>query len=149
MIPATLELRELRYAVVEKGRRTKTITVVTTLLDVEQYSKEDIAQLYGFRWHSELDIRSIKQTLVPALVSFQPMKRELRLPVIDRHKSHSIHGPVSEFVEESGWLCQLEDDLGWPFCLCWLRRFHCTETATPETFQQSQTKYHHIPQRIL
>ena len=53
---------------------TKTITVVTTLLDVEQYSKEDTAELYGFRWHSELDIRSIKQTLVPALVSFQPMK---------------------------------------------------------------------------
>ena len=63
MIPATLELRELRYSVVEKGRRTKTITVVTTLLDVEQYSKEDIAELYGFRWHSELDTRSIKQNL--------------------------------------------------------------------------------------
>lgn len=62
-IPETLELRELRYSVVEKGRRTKTITVVTTLLDVEQYSKEDIAELYGFRWHSELDIRSIKQNL--------------------------------------------------------------------------------------
>ena len=42
---------------------TKTITVVTTLLDVEQYSKEDTAELYGFRWHSELDIRSIKQNL--------------------------------------------------------------------------------------
>lgn len=62
-IPATLELRELRYSVVEKGRRTKQITVVTTLTDPEIYSHEEIAELYGFRWNSELDIRSIKSNL--------------------------------------------------------------------------------------
>jgi hypothetical protein len=62
-IPAKLELRELRYAIVEKGRRTKSITVVTTLTDIDAYSKEDIAELYGYRWNSELDIRSIKDTL--------------------------------------------------------------------------------------
>jgi len=62
-IPATLELRELRYTVVEKGRRTKQITVVTTLTDPEEYSREEIADLYGFRWNSELDIRSIKSNL--------------------------------------------------------------------------------------
>jgi hypothetical protein len=33
------------------------------LTDAEVYSKEDIAELYGFRWNSELDIRSIKQSL--------------------------------------------------------------------------------------
>jgi hypothetical protein len=63
LIPETLELREIRYSVVEKGRRTKEITVVTTLTDAVEYSKEDIAELYGFRWNSELDIRSIKRTL--------------------------------------------------------------------------------------
>lgn len=62
-IPVRLELRELRYAIVEKGRRTKSITVVTTLTDIDAYSKEDIAELYGYRWNSELDIRSIKDTL--------------------------------------------------------------------------------------
>lgn len=62
-IPDTLELREIRYNVVEKGRRTQTLTVATTLTDAEVYSKEDIAELYGFRWHEELDIRSIKQSL--------------------------------------------------------------------------------------
>lgn len=62
-IPDTLELREIRYNIVEKGRRTRTLTVVTTLTDAEVYSKEDIAQLYGFRWNQELDIRSIKQSL--------------------------------------------------------------------------------------
>jgi len=62
-IQKTLELREIRYNVVEKGRRTKTLTIVTTLVDAGQYTKEDIASLYGFRWNSELDIRSIKDAL--------------------------------------------------------------------------------------
>ena len=52
-IPESLELRELRYAIVEKGKRTKSITVVTTLTDIDAYSKEEIAELYGCRWNSE------------------------------------------------------------------------------------------------
>ena len=62
-IPDTLEMREIRYNVVQPGYRSQTITIATTLTDAETYSKEDIAQLYGFRWNSELDIRSIKQSL--------------------------------------------------------------------------------------
>lgn len=62
-IPETLELREIRYNIVEPGRRTRTIDVITTLVDPDQYSKEEIAQLFGFRWNSELDIRSIKSNL--------------------------------------------------------------------------------------
>lgn len=62
-IPPTLELREIRYNVVLPGRRTRKLTVVTTLLDAKQYTKEEIAELYGFRWNVELDIRSIKQSL--------------------------------------------------------------------------------------
>lgn len=62
-IPETLELREVRYDIKQPGFRTKSFDVVTTLLDDKVYSKDDIAQLYGFRWNSELDIRSIKQSL--------------------------------------------------------------------------------------
>jgi putative transposase len=62
-IPQSLELREIRYNVMEPGRRTKTIDVITTLTDAIEYTKEDIAELYGFRWNSELDIRSIKSNL--------------------------------------------------------------------------------------
>jgi len=29
----------------------------------DEYSKQDIADLYGYRWNAELDIRQIKQTL--------------------------------------------------------------------------------------
>jgi putative transposase len=62
-IPHTLTLREVRFDVIVPGRRTEVITVVTTLTDAQEYSKEDIAALYGFRWNVELDIRAIKQTL--------------------------------------------------------------------------------------
>jgi putative transposase len=79
-IPETLELREIRYNIVEKGRRTQTLTVVTTLTDADQYTKEEIAELYGFRWNVELNIRSIKQSLNLAHVrckSPQMVRREL------------------------------------------------------------------------
>lgn len=56
-------MREIRYQVVQPGYRSQTITIATTLTDAQTYSTADIAQLYGFRWNSELDIRSIKQSL--------------------------------------------------------------------------------------
>jgi putative transposase len=62
-IPETLTLREVKFTVTVPGRRVETLTVVTTLTDPQQYSRQEIADLYGFRWNAELDIRSIKQTL--------------------------------------------------------------------------------------
>ncbi len=62
-IPRTLTLREVRFKVTAPGQRPEMLTVVTTLTDARKYSKEDIAELYGFRWNAELDIRAIKQTL--------------------------------------------------------------------------------------
>ena len=62
-IPETLELREIRYQVTTPGSRTSTITIATTLTDAKKYTKADVAELYGFRWNSELDIRHIKQSL--------------------------------------------------------------------------------------
>ena len=62
-IPETLTLRMIQFDVTVDGRRVETITVVTTLTDPDVYTKEDIAELYGYRWNVELDIRVIKQTL--------------------------------------------------------------------------------------
>ncbi len=62
-IPPTLTLREVRFPVPVPGCRVKTLTVITTLTDPQKYSRQDIADLFGFRWNVELDIRSIKQTL--------------------------------------------------------------------------------------
>jgi hypothetical protein len=62
-IPETLTLRMMRFRVVVPGCRTKTITIITTLLDPIAYPAEAIAELYGCRWNVELDIRAIKQML--------------------------------------------------------------------------------------
>lgn len=62
-IPKTLELREIRFSIVEPGRRTRSLDIITTLADADEYTKNDIAELYGFRWNAELDIRSIKSNL--------------------------------------------------------------------------------------
>jgi putative transposase len=62
-IPETLTLREVKFHVTVPGRRTHTLTIVTTLTDPKAYSREDLAEWYGFRWKVELDIRQIKQTL--------------------------------------------------------------------------------------
>ena len=37
--------------------------MVTSLTDPVAYPHRDIAELYGYRWNAELDIRDIKQTL--------------------------------------------------------------------------------------
>lgn len=62
-VPETMTLRELRFEVTVSGRQTEPLIVVTSLTDPVAYPKEDIAELYGFRWNAELDIRDIKQTL--------------------------------------------------------------------------------------
>jgi len=56
-------LREVRIHLERPGYRTDVITIVTTLTDADVYTKSEIAELYGFRWNSELDIRDIKQSL--------------------------------------------------------------------------------------
>lgn len=62
-LPEQLELRELRYEVRRPGFRVSRITIATTLTDTALYTADDIAELYGKRWHVELDIRALKQTL--------------------------------------------------------------------------------------
>ena len=47
----------------QPGFRTTSIVVVTTLLDPQQTTKEDLATLYRARWNNELDLRSIKSTM--------------------------------------------------------------------------------------
>ena len=52
-ITETTRLRGLRYQIVEEGRWTREITVDTTLRDATFYTKEDVAELYGFQWNVE------------------------------------------------------------------------------------------------
>lgn len=62
-MPETLQLREVHVQVHQPGFRVESLIVVTTLTDVERYTKDDVAELYHKRWLAELDIRAIKISL--------------------------------------------------------------------------------------
>jgi len=62
-IPATLELRQVRLRGTRLGFRTQTVVVVTTLTDPQTVRPSDLTGLYRMRWHAELDLRSLKQTM--------------------------------------------------------------------------------------
>ncbi|MCJ7549046.1 MAG: IS4 family transposase [Anaerolineae bacterium] len=62
-MPESIEVREVLVQVDQPGFRTKSLVVVTTLCDAEEYTAKEIAELYRSRWLAELDIRAIKITL--------------------------------------------------------------------------------------
>ena len=61
-------IRECRVRVEQQGFRVKTLVIATTLLDADEFTKDDLAQLYRARWHAELDLRSLKQTMQMSVV---------------------------------------------------------------------------------
>jgi Transposase DDE domain len=62
-IPRTVRVRELRYPIAIRGRRTRVVTIATTLTDAMRYSKRRIAALYGLRWEIETNFRHLKTTM--------------------------------------------------------------------------------------
>lgn len=62
-LPETLSIRELKVEIRQKGFRSRQLQLVTTLLDAQQHSSEELATAYRCRWHAELDLRSIKQVM--------------------------------------------------------------------------------------
>lgn len=63
LLPAFLTIRECRVRIEQPGFRVQILLLATTLLDAQEYSKQDLADLYRARWNAELDLRSLKQTL--------------------------------------------------------------------------------------
>jgi hypothetical protein len=62
-LPDMLVLREVRVRITQRGFRTKSVVVVTSLLDAEEFSAAAIAELYRRRWQAELHLRSLKIVL--------------------------------------------------------------------------------------
>ena len=62
-LPEFITVRETRILVEQPGFRTQSIVIVTTFLDPQEITKDDLAFLYRARWNNELDLRSIKISL--------------------------------------------------------------------------------------
>jgi hypothetical protein len=59
-LPETMTVRLVRVTQIPKGFRSRTIVVVTTLLDPVETPADQIRSLYRDRWMAELNLRSIK-----------------------------------------------------------------------------------------
>jgi hypothetical protein len=59
-LPDEMMIRELRVKVQKDGFRVDELVLVTTMLDAEEFTKEELADLFLQRWNIELDLRSIK-----------------------------------------------------------------------------------------
>jgi len=62
-LPEYVVVRELRYRISRPGFRTRSVTLVTTLLDPEIYPAQALAELYAARWQVEVNLRHLKQTM--------------------------------------------------------------------------------------
>jgi putative transposase len=62
-MPASIDVREVHVQVNQPGFRVESLVVVTTLIDADAYTSEDLAELYHQRWLIELDIQTLKITL--------------------------------------------------------------------------------------
>jgi hypothetical protein len=62
-LPEFLMVRECRVWVEQPGFRVQSLIIATTLLDADEFTKDDLATLYRARWQAELDLRSLKETM--------------------------------------------------------------------------------------
>lgn len=77
-LPESIVVREFRYRIEKPGFRVREVTAVTTLTDPEQYSAEELAELYCARWRVECNLRHLKITLGMDVLKCQTVDGVLR-----------------------------------------------------------------------
>ena len=116
-LPASLTVRELRYHIRGRGFRTRTVTLVTTLLDPVRYPAEALAELYQTRWQVELNFRHLKITMGMDILHCQSVEgvtKELymfalaynlvRLVMLDAAQRQEVPLDRISFVDALRWL---------------------------------------------
>jgi hypothetical protein len=115
----TLTVRELRYEVGRPGFRTRTVTLVTTLLDAEVYPLEALAKLYGVRWRVELNLRHLKTTMkmdvlkcktvegvLKELTVYAIVYNLVRVVMVEAARRQGVDVEQISFVDALRWLAQ-------------------------------------------
>ncbi|CAA0113809.1 Uncharacterised protein [BD1-7 clade bacterium] len=62
-LPESIDMRQIKVNITIPGYRTRSVYLLTTLLDEAAFPAEVIAELYHQRWRVELYFRDIKTTL--------------------------------------------------------------------------------------
>jgi hypothetical protein len=105
-LPETLSLRMIRLQVAAKGFRTRTVVLVTTLLDAKLYPAKALRELYAERWQVELHFHQIKTLLAMDVLrckSPEMIGREVAIPGIAynlvrslmQRSAHLHHAPLA------------------------------------------------------
>jgi hypothetical protein len=118
-LPDTLIVRELRYQVGRPGFRTRTVTLVTTLLDAVLYPLDALAELYGTRWRVELNLRHLKTTMkmdvlkcktidgvLKELTVYAIVYNLVRVVMVAAARRQGVDVERISFVDAMRWLAQ-------------------------------------------
>jgi hypothetical protein len=116
-LPATLRVRETRYSASQRGRRTRVITLVTTLTDGAAYPAAELAELYHSRWRVEVNFRHLKTTLgmdvlhcqtvdgvTKELLMFAIVYNLIRLVMLDASRRQHVPCDRISFADAWRWL---------------------------------------------
>jgi hypothetical protein len=116
-LPKRLVVRELRFTIKEPSYRTKSVTVVTTLLDPIRYPARDIAGLYRHRWRIETNLRHLKTTMkmevlhchtvegvLKELAMYALVYNLVRLVMLKAAREQSVPIERISFVDALRWL---------------------------------------------
>jgi hypothetical protein len=116
-LPEVLCVRELRYRVAQAGFRTQTVTLVTTLLEVDLYPADAVAELYHVRWQVETNLRHLKHTMgldvlhcqrlagvMKELTVFALVYNLVRVVMLEAAKRQGVALERISFVDALRWL---------------------------------------------
>jgi len=117
-LPSELTVRELRYRIRRRGYRTRSVTIVTTLLDSRRYPKGELAKLYHQRWQIETDLRHLKRTLgmhvlrsrttagvFKEMLVFVMAYNLVRLVMLRSAEQQGVALERISFLDAARWLC--------------------------------------------
>lgn len=118
-LPETIRVRELRYHTCTPGLRTRRITLVTTLLDAQQYPLAELSDLYRRRWEIETNFAHLKTTMgmdvlhcrsiegvLKELAMFALVYNLARLVMLAAARGQSIPLAQISFVDALRWLAE-------------------------------------------
>lgn len=116
-LPDKLVVREVRYATHLAGGRTRVVTLVTTLLDPEEYPAKDLAALYGQRWSIETNLSHLKTTMgmdrlhcktvfgvLKEMHVFALVYNLVRVIMLQAAKLQRVSLPSVSFIDALRWL---------------------------------------------
>lgn len=126
-LPERITVRELRYRIEAPGYRPVGITLVTTLLDAQTYTAEDLAGLYKARWAVETNFAHLKTTMrmeklhcksvdgvMKELWLFALVYNLVRMVMLEAARRQDVAPDRISFVDALRWLATAPGDAPLP-----------------------------------